>query len=81
MYLMTATRKLQGVASLTAEIEIDRRGQRWSEPLAVELVWFDSMNAGVKFTALTPEAREMLEQLLEDALPLPAYRRHQRMMA
>lgn len=78
MYLMTATRKLHDGNALMAEIEIDRRGQRWSAALPVALIWFDHMNAGVSFKHLSPEVKNMLSQLLDDAIPLPARRRHQR---
>lgn len=78
MYLMTATRKLHDGNTLVAEIEIDRRGQRWSAPLPVNLIWFDHMNAGVSFARLSPEATNMLSQLLDDGISLPARRRHQR---
>ena len=77
MYLMTATRKLPAVQPLTAEIEIDRDGHRWSPPLLLQPVWSDHTSAGVMFKELSPEATAVLHQLFENAVPLPVHRRHQ----
>lgn len=81
MYLMTATRKLQGVHLLTAEIEIDRQGQRWTAPLPVRVVWSDHTSTGVMFKDPSPATISMLTELLDDAVPLPARRRHHRVRA
>ena len=77
MYLMTATRKLNTTNATTAEIEIDR-GERWSRPLPVQVVWNDHTNAGVRFGSISKEALDMLREMIADAAPRPARRRHQR---
>lgn len=78
MYLMTATRKLNASNATTVEIEINRRGEHWSQPLPVQVVWNDHTNAGVSFGSLSKEALDMLSEMLADAAPRPARRRHQR---
>jgi hypothetical protein len=78
MYLMTATRKLNTTDATTAEIEIDRRGEHWSQPLPVRVVWNDHMSAGIMFDDLSKKDVDMLRELLADGAPLPAKRRHQR---
>ena len=78
MYLMTATRKVHAGSETTVEFEVDERRGQWSPPLPVKLVWHDHTSAGVTFGELPAQARKMLGKLLEDAVPHPAHRRHQR---
>lgn len=67
MFLMTARKGIRSDRRLTAEVEIDRRGQQWTPPLPVRVVWSDHTNAGVAFETLAADAVDTLRGLLGEA--------------